>query len=68
MAAEIINLRSVKKARKRAEARAQADANVAKFGRSKADKRAEDAAKAKAKQVLDGHAIEGDASDPKDAP
>jgi hypothetical protein len=39
--AEIINLRSVKKARQRAEATAQADANAAKFGRTKAEKQLE---------------------------
>lgn len=55
--AEIINLRSVKKARNRADARAQADANAAKFGRTLAEKQAEEAAKAKAKRALDGHAL-----------
>ena len=61
--AEVINLRSVKKARTRADARAQADANAAKFGRSKAEKRAEATAKEKAMRALDGHAL-----DPKDTP
>ena len=36
--AEIINLRAVRKAKVNAEARAQGDANAAKFGRSKAEK------------------------------
>ena len=56
--AEIINLRSVKKARQRAEATAQADANAAKFGRTKAEKQAESARKDKAKRDLDGHALD----------
>ena len=36
--AELINLRAVRKAKTKAETRAQADANAAKFGRSKAEK------------------------------
>lgn len=59
--ADIINLRSVKKARKRAESRAQGDANAAKFGRSKAERLAEAKTRDKNKRVLDGHAL-----DPKD--
>ncbi len=55
--AEIINLRSAKKARKRAEARAQGDANAAKFGRTKGEKQADSARKDKAKRDLDGHAL-----------
>lgn len=55
--AEIINLRSVKKAKAKADTRAQADANAAKFGRTKAEKLAEAASKDKAKRVLDGHAL-----------
>jgi hypothetical protein len=56
--AEIINLRSVKKARQRAEATAQADANAAKFGRTKAEKQIESARKDKDKRDLDGHALD----------
>ena len=41
--AEIINLRAVKKARSKTESRAQADANAAKFGRTKAERTLEQA-------------------------
>jgi hypothetical protein len=58
--AEIINLRSVKKAKTKADTRAQADANATKFGRTKAEKLAEAASKDKAKRVLDGHALDPD--------
>lgn len=60
--AEIINLRAVRKAKDKADARAQADANAVKFGRRKADKALEAALLAKAKRDLDGHALP-----PKDA-
>ncbi len=53
--AEIINLRAVKKARQRAEARAQGDANAAKFGRTKAERKLEAARSDKAHQTLDAH-------------
>ncbi|WP_323005501.1 DUF4169 family protein [Pseudorhodobacter sp.] len=53
--AEIINLRSVKKARIRAALRAQGDANAARFGRSKAERAVETARADKASQTLDGH-------------
>ena len=52
--AEIVNLRAAKKAKARAEARAQGDANAAKFGRSKAEKALETARAEKAKRDLDG--------------
>lgn len=53
--AEIINLRAARKAKERAEARAQADANSLKFGRRKTDKALEAAKAEKAKRDLDGH-------------
>jgi hypothetical protein len=53
--AEIINLRAVRKAKEKAETRAQADANAVKFGRRKGDKAIEAAELAKAKRDLDGH-------------
>ena len=53
--AEIINLRAAKKAKDKSLARAQADANATKFGRTKAEKQADLIAKAKAKRTLDGH-------------
>jgi hypothetical protein len=60
--AEIINLRSVRKAKDKADARAQADANAVKFGRRKGDKALEAAQLEKARRDLDGHALP-----PKDA-
>jgi hypothetical protein len=53
--AEIINLRTARKARDKAEARAQADANALKFGRLKSEKVLETAKADKAKRDLDGH-------------
>jgi hypothetical protein len=53
--AELINLRVVRKAKAKAETRVQADANAAKFGRSKAEKAQETARAEKAKRDLDGH-------------
>lgn len=50
-----INLSKARKARKRAEARAKADANALRFGRSKARKTAEDSARTRAIRTLDGH-------------
>jgi hypothetical protein len=49
--AEIVNLRQARKGKARAEARAQADANAAKFGRTKAQKAVE---AARARAELDG--------------
>lgn len=63
--AEIINLRAVKKARSRAEARAQGDANAAKFGRSKIERALEQARADKANQNLDWHRRD---TTPKDTP
>ena len=56
--AEIVNLRSVRKAKERDATRAQADANTVKFGRRKGDKARDEAQKAKDKRDLDGHARE----------
>lgn len=55
-----INLNKARKARDRAEAKAQADANAAKHGRTKAERLAEAARDAKARQLLDGHEMEDD--------
>ncbi|MES2432928.1 MAG: DUF4169 family protein [Pseudomonadota bacterium] len=55
--AELINLRAVRKAKDKATARAQADANAVKFGRRKGDKALEAARLDKAKRDLDGHAL-----------
>ncbi len=53
--AEIVNLRQVKKQAARKAARAEADVNAAKFGRTKAEREAEAARAAKLARDLDGH-------------
>jgi hypothetical protein len=55
--AEIINLRAVRKAKDKADTRAQADANAIKFGRRKGDKALEAARLEKAQRDLEGHKI-----------
>lgn len=50
-----INLNKARKARLRAEAKKQADANAAKFGRTKADKAKDRAEAEKSTRDLDGH-------------
>jgi Domain of unknown function (DUF4169) len=52
---KVVNLAKARKARARADDRAKADANAAKFGRSKAEKALEAARAAKAARDLDGH-------------
>lgn len=52
--AEIVNLKAARKARERDAARLQADANAAKFGRTKAEKARDKAVAAKAARDLDG--------------
>lgn len=54
---ELINLRSVRKAKDKATALAQGDANAVKFGRRKGDKLLEAARLEKEKRDLDGHAL-----------
>ncbi|OYU18515.1 MAG: hypothetical protein CFE34_10085 [Rhodobacteraceae bacterium PARR1] len=57
--ADIINLRAKRKAADRKAARAQGDANAAKFGRTKAERALEAARAAKAARALDGHKRDG---------
>jgi len=52
--AEIINLNRARKAKARADAGKQAEANRAKFGRTKAEKDAEAAEQARRDALLDG--------------
>lgn len=52
---KVINLRRAKKARARAEKRAQADTNAVLHGRSKAEKTLAKAQAEKAERALDGH-------------
>lgn len=53
--AEITNLTRFRKARARADKRRQGDENAALFGRTKAQKAAEDAARTRAARTLDQH-------------
>ncbi len=58
--AEIVNLRQAKKQVARKAARAEADANAAKHGRTKAEREIEKARAEKAARDLDGHHREPD--------
>ena len=53
--AKVVNLTQARKARDRAAKRAEADANAAKFGRSKAQRALEEAEAEKARAALDAH-------------
>jgi len=52
--AEIVNLNRARKAKLRADATKQAEANRARFGRTKAEKQAEAAEQARRDALLDG--------------
>ena len=56
----VVNLNRARKARARAEARTIADANRAKFGRTKAEKVRDRIEKDRAEALLDGAKLEGD--------
>jgi Domain of unknown function (DUF4169) len=58
--AEIVNLARVKKQAARTAARKTADANAAKFGRTKAEREVEKARAEKAARDLDAHKRETD--------
>ncbi len=58
--AEIINLRTAKKQAARAAARKSGDANAAKFGRSKTERRLNDTRNEKATRDLEAHRREGE--------
>jgi len=58
--AEIINLRIARKARKRSDAEKQADANRAKFGRSKAERTVQRLDDARNDRALDGAKLTDD--------
>ena len=53
--AEIVNLRTARKARSRTKARAEADANAAKFGRTRAQRDLERSEADNARTTLDAH-------------
>lgn len=52
---KVTNLNQIRKQKARADKRAEADANAAKFGRTKAQKALEQAQADKARQELDRH-------------
>ncbi|KPF53818.1 hypothetical protein ABIC78_002177 [Novosphingobium sp. 1529] len=58
--AQVINLRQARKARDRQAAQAQAAANRARFGRTKAEKAADLAREEQARRQLDGHRLDHD--------
>jgi phage protein D len=58
--AEIVNLRTIKKQAARKAARAEADANAAKFGRTRAERTLDKAQAEKAARDLDAHRRETD--------
>ena len=55
MTARVVNLSRARKAAAKDERRRQADANAAKFGRTKAERTAEEARAERARRDLDGH-------------
>lgn len=55
-----VNLNRFRKARERADKRAQADANALKFGRTKAERLLEATRGEKARRMLDAHKMEDD--------
>jgi hypothetical protein len=57
--ADVINLKRFKKGIEREQAAKQADANRARFGRSKAERTAEQRRKERAADVLDQHRLNG---------
>ena len=61
--AEIVNLNRFRKQAARAEAKAAADANAAKFGRTKAQKKLEEAETARARAALEAHRRADDPGD-----
>ncbi len=56
--AEVINLRLARKAKDRAEKARQADANRAKFGQDKAERKARQAEAERAQRELDGKKLD----------
>lgn len=57
---EVVNLRRARKARERAEAEAQAAANRAAFGRTKAEKQKSKKEADAMQRTLEGHKLEND--------
>ncbi len=55
MTGKVVNLSKARKSRAKAQDKVRADANAAKFGRTKGEKATERAVADKAKRDLDGH-------------
>ncbi len=55
MTGKVVNLNKARKSRARADERVRADANAAKFGRTKGEKAKERTLAEKAQRDLDGH-------------
>lgn len=55
---KVVNLRRARKAKARGEAARSADANAARHGRTKAERRAEEDAADRAARHVDGHEVE----------
>lgn len=58
--AEIVNLKALRKQAERAKKRVQADANAAKFGRTKAERLREKVEAEQTRQRLDAHRLRPD--------
>ena len=63
MSGKIINLRTVRKQKKRVEKQADAEAKRAKFGRTGAQKKQDKVTNLKVEKHLDGHKLDGKPSD-----
>jgi hypothetical protein len=61
---KVVNLNKARKARAKVQARATADENVLRFGRTKSQREAQDAAREKAARTLDAHRRDSDSDDP----
>lgn len=61
---KVVNLNKARKARAKTEARAQADANAVRFGRTMAQRKADEANREKAAHALDAHRRNRDGDDP----
>ncbi|MDQ2095221.1 DUF4169 family protein [Rhodalgimonas zhirmunskyi] len=57
---DVVNLNQARKLRQKSKARAQADENTVKFGRTKAEKALEKAKADKARSTLDAHKRDDD--------
>ena len=62
--AELINLNRFRKEKARAEKRAKADENAAKFGQTRAERDLQKARAEKSAHALDGHRLEAQRPDP----